>query len=95
MFTTTEIYNIVLAEKLELEWDGQHNLQDAYETFTSLPVSKQTEFEKLVKRAVTQCQSDFDAFPEQCLDSEDLLLREEVIHNIIEKLEPIFEDFLQ
>lgn len=95
MFKTTEIYNIVLAETLKLDWDCQDNLQDAYETFNNLPMSKQKKFNKLVKQAVAACQTDFNTFPESYLDPMDLVMREESIHTIIEKLEPIFEDFLQ
>ncbi|MEK5478131.1 hypothetical protein NYE70_14585 [Paenibacillus sp. FSL R5-0407] len=95
MFTSTEIYNIVLAETLELDWDCQDNLQNAYETFNNLPMSKQKKFNKLVKQAVATCQTDFKSFPENYLDPEDLVSREESIYSIIEKLEPIFVDFLQ
>ncbi|MFX3636671.1 MAG: hypothetical protein ACE3L7_13810 [Candidatus Pristimantibacillus sp.] len=93
MFTVTEIYNIVSAERLDLDWDTQ--AEDAFETYSNLSESHQSKFNELVKRAVSKCQADFDSFPESYQTEEDTEIRDEIIGTICEKLETIFEDFLE
>jgi hypothetical protein len=93
MFTIREIYSIVSAERLELEWDTQD--QDAYDSYSELSESRQEEFNALVKQAVSECQGNFDSFPDSYLTEEDGERRDEIIETICEKLETIFEDFLE
>lgn len=62
MFTITEIYRIVNAERLDLDWDTL--VEEAFETYSKLSQSRQSKFNALVKRAISQCQADFDSFPE-------------------------------
>ncbi|WP_375102340.1 hypothetical protein ACDZ28_00625 (plasmid) [Paenibacillus sp. RS8] len=93
MFTITEIYRIVNAERLDLDWDTL--VEEAFETYSKLSQSRQSEFNALVKRAISQCQADFDSFPESYQTKEDVEDLDEIIDVIKEKLETIFADFLE
>lgn len=93
MFTVTEIYSIVSAERLDLDWDTQ--AEDAFQTYSNLSESRQSKFNKLVKQAVSQCQGDFDSFPESYQTNEDMEIRDAIVGEISEKLGTIFADFLE
>ncbi|MEK4877994.1 MULTISPECIES: hypothetical protein [Paenibacillus] len=95
MFTQTDTYNIVLAKKLELDWEEQDNLQQAYDTYISLSEMKQKQFDNLIDQALKQCKTDFDCFPESYPDAESMEQRDEIISDIIAKLELIFDEYLE
>lgn len=95
MFSITDVYNIVLAKELELDWEDQDNLEQAYDTYSNLPDKKQKQFDSLINRALQQCKSDFDKFPDNYPDETSVQERDDIIDDIIAKLEEIFKDFLQ
>lgn len=41
MFNVTSVFNIVLAKHLELDWEDQDNLDDEFDTYQKMSLSKQ------------------------------------------------------
>lgn len=95
MFSVTEIYNIVLAKRLELDWEDQVNLEQAYDTYNNLSDKKRKQFDNLSNLALLQCKLDFDRFPDMYPDKKSLQERDEIIDDITAKLEGIYKNFLQ
>lgn len=93
MFTSIEIYRLVNAERLELDWDTQ--AEEAFEIYSKLSHNRQKKFNSLVKQAISQCQAEFDSLPESYQTKEDVEDLDMIIDDIIEKIEIIFAEFLE
>ncbi|GBG05910.1 hypothetical protein PAT3040_00395 [Paenibacillus agaridevorans] len=94
MFNRSEIYNMVLAKHIGIEWDEQDNLEDAYHTYSNLSSSKQAQFDSAISKALKQCKDDFNSFPKQHRTKIDMELTSETQAAIMEKLESIFKGFI-
>lgn len=95
MFSITDMYRIVIAKQCELDWEDQDNLEQAYDTYKNLSIKKQKQFDVLIDQALKLCKSDFDRFPDSYPDDDSIQERDEIISDIIVKLEDIFDEFLQ
>lgn len=95
MFTLTEVYNIVSAQRIGLEWKEEDQLGEEYQTFKSLKESKQKHFDKLIKNALKMCKEDFKNLPKTHRTKEDMEKREETENVIMHKLSTIFVDFVK
>lgn len=65
MFELVDVYNMVLAKHFDQEWEDQESFEDAYHVYSNLSASKQTQFDRLVTKALKQCKDDFKCFPEE------------------------------
>lgn len=94
MFELVDIYNMVLAKRCDQEWEDQDSLEGAYETYNNLSKSKQSKFDKLVQKALKDCDGDFESFPEEHRTKLDMELHEETQNIIMGQLAKIFDEFI-
>ncbi|WP_339211516.1 hypothetical protein [Paenibacillus sp. FSL L8-0333] len=88
------IYKIVLAVHLDLDWDTDGRLTEAYEEYSAFSDSEQEEFDRLVNKAVTENEGLFGSFPKMYQTQLDLDIHDEIQEEISAKLELIFEAFI-
>ncbi|WP_342546646.1 hypothetical protein NST69_17875 [Paenibacillus sp. FSL P2-0089] len=94
MFNVTSVFNIVLAKHLELDWEDQDNLDDEFDTYQKMSLSKQKKFDSLVKKAAIIYKSDFESFPKHHRTKLDVKIHDEIQLEISDKLERDFQGFL-
>ncbi|MED1724739.1 hypothetical protein [Brevibacillus parabrevis] len=94
MFKVNEVYNIILAEHIGLDWKDQENLEWALETYNGLSKTDQSQFDSLVTKALSDCRAEFQSFPEVHRTKLDMELREETEQAIMEKLQTLFDQYI-
>ncbi|UJF33733.1 hypothetical protein [Paenibacillus hexagrammi] len=94
MFKLNEVYNIVWAEYIGLDWKDQENLEWALETYNGLSQTDQSKFDSLVTKALSDCRVEFKSFPKTHRTKADMELREELEHAIMEKLQTLFHQYI-
>lgn len=90
MFKLNDVYNIVWAEYIGLDWKDQENLEGALETYNGLSSADQSQFASLVTKALSDCRVEFKSFPKIHRTKSDMKLREAIEQAIMEKLQTLF-----